>query len=363
MYDVDYDNHVLFEDIPGPSENVEHEWRTWAAKETKIRALLGHYILDGQISEYSGRPTSQRHTSHSLQMASSDAEFQAPDAVQWRRAHKPGSAQHAPFMRQFSMLFSDHMHVRHLGLSLSSFNASVVLEGLKTLTTERYPAGLKPVGVPTTADLARARSRLYSYILQSTKMPLATQQTLLMRWHAISADAVLNLGGLCRSICHQFEIEQHIFGRQKDTSLHLSVWKDSPRARLAMLHANGIYQILREIPLTKVRSIHVPVAVFSAGLIYCAFMLAGVKSIFVPPDLNWESILLIDLEMEVQCSDDDLDAAARHFLRDPILNTATNTHLLYNTNFLCGTLKSLEQPWGISESMYTVLQQMLSLCS
>src|SRR3954470_6658415 len=124
MYDLEDDNSVTVEDTYESPASVERKWRVWAAKETKLRALLGHYILDGQISEYSGRPTSQRHTSHSLQLASSDAAFQAPNAEQWRYDHEPVPNQHAPFMRQFSMLFSDHMHVRHLGLSLSSFNAS-----------------------------------------------------------------------------------------------------------------------------------------------------------------------------------------------------------------------------------------------
>ncbi|KAK5051905.1 hypothetical protein LTR84_002708 [Exophiala bonariae] len=363
MYDIQYDNPTVARDVHNAPENIEHEWRIWAAKETKLRALLGHYILDGQISEFSGRPTSQRHTSHSLQMSSSDAAFQAPDALQWRHAHIEPTHQHAPFIRQFSMLFSDHMHARHLGPSLSSFNASVILEGIKSLATERYPVGMKPVGVPTNADLARARSRLYSYILQSTKLSLATQQAVMMRWHAISADAVLNLGGLCRSICGQFQIEQHVFGRQTDASLDLDVWKDTSRARLALLHARGIYQILREMPLTKLRSIHVPVAIFSASLIFCTFMLAGVKSICVPSDVNWESLLLIDLEADIDYPADDLDVAARQFLRDPLVQINSNTHLLYNTNFLCGTLKNLEQPWGISETMHAFLQNILSLCS
>lgn len=363
MYDTEHDDTFLAQGTENSHEELEHQWRTWAAKETKIRALLGHYILDGQISEYSGRPTSQRHTTHTLPMSSDDAAFQAPNAPQWRQDHKPASKQHAPFLRLFCMLFSNHMHIRHLGLSLSSFNASVILEGLKSLTTERYPAELKPVGVPSHLDLARARSRLYSFIIQSTAMPPATQKTVLMRWHTISADAVLNLGGLCRSLCSQFKIEQHIFGRQEESPIDLAAWKDSPQARLALLHANSIHHILREISLTKVQTIHVPVAIFGAGLIYCAFMLAGVTGIFLPYDISWESILLFDLDKDFQIAEDDLDAAVRQFLRSPSVHTTANTHLLYDMNFFCSTLKTLEQPWGVSTSMHSILQQMLALCS
>lgn len=350
------------QDVQDSPDQLEHQWRVWAAKETTLRALLGHYILDGQISEYSGRPTSQRHTTHSLPLPSSDSSFEASNAMQWSRDDKPAPDQSAPLMRQFCALFSNHTHVRHLGVSLSSFNASILVEGLKSLTA-RYPAGLTPVGVPSHDDLARARSRLYSCVIQSTKMSQVAQKTALIRWHAINTDAVLNLGVLCRSICGQFKIEQHIFGRQAEALTDLEVWKDSPRARLGLLHANSIYHILRDMPLTRLRTMHVPVAIFGAGLIYCAFMLAGVKSIILPSDLHWESVILIELDKEMKCSDDDLDTTARQFLHDPLVHTGANMHLLYETTFFCNTLKSLEQPWGVSASMHAVLQQMLSLCS
>lgn len=363
MDDIEHNNtSSTLQDVQESHDQLEHQWRAWAARETTLRALLGHYILDGQISEYSGRPTSQRHTTHSLPLPSSDASFEAPNATQWRHDHKPALDQSAPLMRQFCILFSNHTHIRHLGLSLSSFNASILLEGLKSLTA-RYPAGLTPVGVPSRADLARARSMLYSYTIQSTKMSQVAQKTTLMRWHAINTDAVLNLGVLCRSICGQFKIEQHIFGRQAEALTDLAVWKDSPRARLGLLHANSIYHILRDMPLTRLRTIHVPVAIFGAGLIYCAFMLAGIKSIFLPSNLHWESVILIELDKGIQCLDDDLDATARQFLHDPLVHTGANMHLLYDTTFFCNTLKSLEQPWGVSASMHAVLQQMLSLCS
>lgn len=363
MYHIEPDHASIGQAVEKSPEVLEHQWRTWAARETKIRALLGHYILDGQISEYSGRPTSQRHTTHSLPMASTDAAFQAPNATQWQQTHKPTTKQNAPFLRLFSLLFSDHMHIRHLGLSPSTFNVSVLLEGLKSLKTERYPVGLKPVGVPSHLDLARARSRLYAYISGSTTMSPAAQRTILMRWHAISADAIFNLGELCRSICGQFNISQHIFGGQEEASIDLAAWKDTPQAHLALLHANSIHQLLREMPLMRIHTIHIPVAIFGAGLIYCAFMLAGVTSIFVPSDINWESILLIDLDTEIQCSDDDLDVPVRQFLQGPLLHTNANTHLRYEMNFFCSTLKKLEQPWGVSAGMQTILQQMLSLCS
>lgn len=33
------------------------QWRIWASKEIQRRALLAHYILDGQIAQMSGDPT------------------------------------------------------------------------------------------------------------------------------------------------------------------------------------------------------------------------------------------------------------------------------------------------------------------
>lgn len=75
MYDV---TEVGMENIPtsdATSAEKDYKWKLWAANELQLRALLAHYILDGQISQFSGHPTCVRHTTNPLGLSSSETAF------------------------------------------------------------------------------------------------------------------------------------------------------------------------------------------------------------------------------------------------------------------------------------------------
>ncbi|RAL14272.1 uncharacterized protein BO97DRAFT_476638 [Aspergillus homomorphus CBS 101889] len=116
--------------IPGPSQELQAHWHRWRTLETQKRAILGHYVLDGLISQTSGSPTSARHLISSLPTASSDAAFQATTADEWLK-HMQQPLAYLPsvlFSEVYVSIFSPTY--RTYPLNLSSFSIFVVIEGL-----------------------------------------------------------------------------------------------------------------------------------------------------------------------------------------------------------------------------------------
>ncbi|KIV96968.1 hypothetical protein PV10_00778 [Exophiala mesophila] len=361
MYDFSWQDWSDIQEPSQVSELNDESWRRWAARETQLRALLGHYILDGQISEYSGSPTCQRHTTHSLPIPSPDSVFEASTATQWFAAQREQTGEHTHFLGYFSSLFSPNFHLRHMGVSLTGFTASVLLEGLKSIVSDKPKIEVNAVGLPSQPEIARALGHLYGCIVQSTALNSVVKQAILLRWHTIGIDAAVKSGWLCQNLCRYHNLEQNIFNGAKGPAIELLSWSRSSLARLALLHATCIHDILRDLPMTRTQSVHVPSAAFSAGVVYCAFMTTGTSNIRVPDVLHWESLLLVDHDGPLPVTNADLDRGARLFLRDTPTTQGLNTNIVYDLNLFCNTLQNLEQVWGFAGIMYSTLDRLALL--
>ena len=358
MYDLEVDNDPQLSDHAASNHTSERAWRLWAAKETQLRALLGHYILDGQISEYTGGPTCQRHTSHSLPMPTEGFVFESLDPSTWMERMHARKQRSTPFTTLFSLIFSYHVHVRHLGTSLSPFTASVALEGLKSLIAERTQPGLKVVGVPSELDVSRALGRFYVFVEQSSNMSESAKKLVLLRWHTICLDGAVDLTWLGRNLCRKFGIEQRITAGRTMPPLDLQSWIGTPRARHAFLHATSIHRMLQEIPMLQAQMSHVPIAIYSAGIVYCAFLLGGAATIAVPDNFRWESVVSLDKDLPSTVLDDDLDADVLRYLRGDFEDGHRSKNILYDINLFGTLLQSLSQVWGVCAPIYRVLEQL-----
>lgn len=361
MYDFAWQDSPDIHEPSLVSGSIDEGWRRWAARETQLRALLGHYILDGQISEYSGSPTCQRHTTHSLPIPSSDLAFEASTATQWFSARREQTGEQTHFLSYFSALFSPNFHLRHMGTSLTGLTASVLLEGLKSIVADKPEVDFNAVGLPSPAETARASGHLYGCIIQSAALSSAARQTILLRWHTIGIDAAVKFGWLCQTLCRHLHLEQNIFNGAKGPAIELLSWSRSSLARLALLHATCIHEILRDLPMTRTQSVHVPAAAFSAGVVYCAFLSAGTSNIQLPDTVNWESLLLVDHDGQLPVTSTDLDRDARLFLRDMPTRQGLNTNIIYDLNLFRNTLQNLEPVWGFAGIMYSTLDRLALL--
>lgn len=83
MFEAGLETMIDIPCLEDPEAEKLHRWRLWAAREIQLRVVLGHYVLDGQISQFSGDPTCARHTANPLGLPSSDCAFEANTVDEW----------------------------------------------------------------------------------------------------------------------------------------------------------------------------------------------------------------------------------------------------------------------------------------
>ena len=119
--------------------------------------------------------------------------------------------------------------------------------------------------------------------------------------------------------------------------------------------------MIQELPLNQAQTIHVPMAVFAAGMIYCGFLLGAISTVAVPEDCSWESVMLLDLDMSVHITSDDLDAQVRQYLNGTFNDVQRQNNILYDVSLFSTFLKNLGQLWGVSTHMHKILEQLSSI--
>jgi hypothetical protein len=236
-----------------------------------------------------------------------------------------------------------------------------MLEGLKALSVEWTVSSPSSelVGIPSERDISRALGRMHAYIHQSIRLSQVEKDIALLRWHTICMHMTVDVIELCQTLFQKYNIDQRVVGVRKVSSLDLPAWSSSTRARLGLLHAFSIYSILQTLPTVQKQKIHVPMAAFSAAMVYSAFLLGGVASISLPNVQSWDSVVLIDLDMPLYgVNEDDLDFGVRQYLQGSVHTHDKHINILYDISLSSRILKDLEKIWGISRDMRLVLENL-----
>lgn len=338
-----------------PSDLKEHQWRIWASRETQQRALLAYYVLDGLVAQSSGDTTSTRHVSNPLNLPWSENVFNAESADEWliacTNAHTPDQPS---FRAVFRSLFPPEGNFRTLGYQFSAFALRVVIEGLQSLISD-FEGQDAAVGIPEKSDVRRALAQVHETISMSIHFSECERYELLLRWHTVCLDTMVNSVVLSRHICSQFGISQHVSGGARTTSpcFDLTEWVSSENARRAIIHAIAIQDIIEQLPRGRAHAIHMPSSLFAAATIYIAFSLAGQATVRLPRTITWQDALLslYDLHLGQDDIPPDSRSDTRRFVevQDPSVASLRATsvrHLVYE---LHGTLKlfhCLSSQWG-----------------
>ena len=360
LYDIDQ-NVINVPALNAAPEEKLRAWKLWAARETQLRALLGHYILDGLIAQNAGSPTCQRHASNPLPLASNDTLYQAGTADDWIVQMETSRACTLTFRDYFNQLFSDSAVPQSWTSDPSVFSDRVILEGLNSLVLERNDSPLETVGIPSKHAISRALGCFFG--LMSSKEALRTNEHLeaLLRWHFISLDAATDCGLLCRTMCETHQVSQTILGARRPAStFHLATWARTPGARRALLHAIAIEDTLQQLPIGRANALHVPSSIFAAAMIYCGFLLAGISSTATPSVLDWTKLMVTDALGD---STANVDAEMQAFLEGNASPHGSKIrNLFYDAKRLSTMLQNFSRPWGVSTAMQQVLEQLLALC-
>ncbi|KAL2852495.1 C2H2 type zinc finger domain protein [Aspergillus pseudoustus] len=361
------------EDVPfsnASSSEKDHKWRTWAAREIQQRALLAYYILDGLVAQMSGDGASTRHVANPLTLPSSEAAFDANSADEWlthMRAQKPN---HPSFRLIFRSLFPPIGSFRPLDYQLSAFSLRVILEGLQSLVSDSDEYDLAAVGVPGRSDVRRALAQVHETITMSIHLSAPERLEVLLRWHTICLDTMINSTVLCRHVCTLHEIPQHVSGgtRTLRSNFDMLNWVHTEDARRALLHAIAIQDIIEQLPRGRAHVIHMPSSLFAAATVYVVFALAGVANIHLPRTIVWQDALLSHADLNLGCENSrpSTGSETSRFVvegrTDSPPGVAATRNLLYEMNSMQKLFRCLISQWGIAHDMEEIVNEWITLC-
>lgn len=343
-------------------------WHKWAAQETMVRTLLGLYIVDGMVSQFSGNPTFARHLSNPLFLPSNDVAFNATTVDTWmEHMHRSGDRK-IRFRDIYHQLFegSDDCAIKD---NFSWFHHKVILEGIRCLVSDANRVNPPPVGVPRKQDILYVLRQLRADIIRSRNLSSKDRSAALLQWHTICLDMMANTARGTRRICHLHGISQSIFGgyERHEGRIRPQNWVNSRAARIALLHATHIHAVAARLPLGMASDVNVPGALFAATTTYSAFALAGVPTIILPVTVNWEETLTNQDDNTGTENSSNGNSTCRFI--DGTINNANDASeqyvrrdLPYDLTAIRTLLRSLALQWGVAQEMEEVVSAWIKRC-
>lgn len=353
-----------------PSTDKDHQWRTWAAREIQQRALLAYHILDGLVAQMSGDGASTRHLANPLILPSSEAAFDASNPDEWLAHMRTQKTQQPSFRLVFRSLFPPDGSLRPLDYQLSALGLRVVLEGLQSLVSDLDESDYAAVGVPDRSSVRKGLAQVHETISMSICLSNPEKLEVLLRWHTICLDTMINSTILCRYVCSRYNISQHVSGGSRTTKpgFDIAKWVNTEDARRSLLHAIAIQDIVEQLPRGRAHVIHMPSSLFAAATIYVVFCLAGVATVHLPHTIVWQDALLTgaDLSLESHGAQTLMRTETKRFVEEgqtdssPGVGAARN--LLYEMNSMQKLFRCLISQWGIAHDMEEIVDRWISLC-
>ncbi|KAJ5167706.1 uncharacterized protein N7482_003300 [Penicillium canariense] len=370
MYDSEPYSMENLPSADAPCAEKEHQWRIWAAREIQQRALLAYYVLDGLVAQMSGDGASARHVSNPLSLPSNEAAFDASTPDEWLVHMRSQQPDRSSFRMVFRALFPPVGNFRALEYEFSTFALRVVLEGLQSLVSDCDEHDLA-VGVPGRSDVRRALAQVHETISMSIHFSAAERLEILLRWHTVCLDTMINSTVLSRHVCSRYNIAQHVSGgcRTVRPDFDLLQWVNTDDARRAVLHAVAIQDIIEQLPRGRAHVVHMPSSLFAAATIYVVFSLAGTATVNLPRTIVWQDALLSHSDLNIGHEDirPPSGSETRRFVDTeqgvspaPIGGTVRN--LLYELNSMHKLFRCLSSQWGIAHDMENIIAQWIQLC-
>lgn len=360
--------------LNAPQSEKDAAWKMWAAADVQRRAILGHYILDGLISQASASPASARHLINSLSTTCSDAAFSARTADEWILEMNRSVAAQTPLSAVFASVFSiDYLFK---SICLSSFSIIVVMEGLQSLVSDIYEITGPAFGTISPSQIIRALLNLYDTNLSQILIQTSNDDHLQLhiRWHTVCLELAVSSNTLYHQLCETYKLPR-VFGERTTTNrppthrnLDLTQWAMSADALRAVLHATAIIRLLNDIPFSRAHAIHIPAAIFASTMVLGSVYLVHGETIHLPKSVQWRDVWVgvlaagSDANAHYQSQTLSLNVDFQSTLRylhgkgDGEISTL---RVLNEINFLHVGLETIVSPWGVSKQMREVIQRLV----
>jgi hypothetical protein len=362
-----------------PIETKMHAWRSWVARETKLRTLLGLCIVDGVVSQFSGNLVNTCSATKYLPSAAPEGVFTADTADKWIRAmgmaHGESRNRSSPAPGTFRDLHysmaSNGTEPRQVKAVSGILNIKILLETLASLAVDLDGMSGDPNVATHKLEAFKALVCFRQHLLQSLSLSAAEKAIGLLRWHAICLDLVVSTARGTRRMCHHYGIPQHIFGgrkRQETKVIDPERWARGLNARKCLLHAMEIHKIASEIPLGIIHDTCLPGALFAAATTYSSFALPGISKVVVPAFVDWNMVLLhrgdeIAENSALSSSTEASDTMV--FLHNSVPAQPAGwmtRNLMYELGAIRILLHSLSQHWGVTQEMEEVISAWEARC-
>jgi hypothetical protein len=356
------------EQIPtqAPPAYLQKRWKGWVADEVQRRVILGHYVLDGLLTNFSGQPTAVRHTANPILLPSRDSLFEAKSAAQWLEEMNREEECNISFRDVYVKIFDPQSAFEDL--PLTSLSIRVILEALQSLIYEHHEAGGYTIGTPSKAEIGRALVRLYHTHIQ--RLPSFEERVdHAIRWHVVCIRLAVETASLAKQICDLYEFPQDLHDCESQTSglTDFSGWVDSIDARRALLHAVALADICLEVNLGRAHEIHLPMSVYTAATIYTSVIINACQlerkpTIWVPKVENWHQVW--DSETGGALSDTLMRGSVATFLSGTNGNlgdSAVRKNMSDELNGLFLLMQQLQPFWGVTGEMSKIVKQWLTI--
>ncbi|KAK1851232.1 C2H2 type zinc finger domain protein [Colletotrichum chrysophilum] len=375
-----YDLVPYRQTLPQAHDSIEtkmHAWRSWAARETQLRTLLGLCIIDGVVSQFSGNLVNTWSATNSLPLSADEDAFAAETVDEWievmvSRGHNTGSGPDR-FSDLYHSLVPDGTHMGPVYCLPGLLNIRILLEILASLTNdfERLNKGSQ-AQVAQKLGAVKALVTLRTHLAQSTTLSAADKTIGLLRWHAVCLDLVVSTARGARRMCYHYNITQHIFGgkkREEPSRIDPNAWTQGLRARKCLLHAMEIHKIASEIPLGIIHDTCLPGALFAAATTFSSFALPGLSKVLVPPSVDWSMVILQGIDdtgQNTTSATADVSKDTLDFLTNNVNPQSPGwmaRNLVYELSAIRILLHSLSQHWGVTREMEEVVGAWEARCS
>jgi len=371
LHEVELGATGIIDPLTASEEEKTTKWKSWAANMTAARALLAHYILDGQLSHYSGRATGSRHTLVKLDSALPEAIFEAGTAAEWIELMST-TRRAISFREVYQCLFAvddERCSVLMQQVS-SSMSWTIMLEGLQSLAMESRESEGLGIGLPPKKDIHTALIRVYGFISSYPTNHLQSADALI-RWQLLCLEQCVSISQLCRALCQEHQIPQNIYGPALPSGpitmpLGRSVrnWTLQVHSgRAALMHAVAIQTCLERLRVENAHGMVVPAAIFAATTVLAAFAISGTYSIMMPKQPNWAEVLGPGEVMATNPSSDTMCfLTGSQPSSDTPMDNWSSRNFLYDINTMQSLLRRLCIQWRIAVDMDQIIDKWTALC-
>ena len=253
-----------------PPTELEKCWREWAKNEELIRITLAVHIHDAELASIFHHEPFLRHNSRQLPVAASHDMFSAARPDEWRQA----------YLNDLSNFESGQLTPAsidaHVDFDISStpkisrFTAYTILEGICVNIVECRTDGR--FCSATIEQISGLLTAFYGHFMQATSSWAADHMDMTILWHlaymSISAD---------------FDLLERAIGREgsdlsPEDQLAVTDWANSDQAKRCVIHGSLVQKKLENLPLGSEPAIHVPRAMFRAGIAWFCYTRFGVET-------------------------------------------------------------------------------------